>query len=550
MKRTDDPDIPDTEAPDASTLKNDPEAARTYYREIRDGVIIGDTLGAKAARVRPGPAGGKGASAGTVLAWVAGMAAVIALIAWFAVGNRRDKTPPTARDTKPPVPEGSTASPAPPAPVEPTGPETPDGPVFSDFIGVNLHIQRETGAYSDRKKLEDALNWLGIGHVRDGIDPYQFPYEYYSTLHENTGVKISMITGFTFFKDMEDDPTVQLERILELVEADEGGDIVDIIEGQNEPDLFVKQGDWVKRSVDFQKKLWKMLKEDTRFASLGGIPVAGASVTGMGDAQERWAEAFPDASEFMDYGNIHPYPGGFEPEGGFGPITLKANLEKAGKLGDMPLLVTETGYLNDTEDYDAVLGFSTSKRGGGIWVSETAAGIYLPRLLLHHLANGLQRVYWYELFDRDGAGKGTNWGLFENDGVTPKPAGHAMRNILEGLGNATHLADAEALEIEAADGKELKKVRQVSFRAPNGERVTALWLATGLWNGYEAYGQKKESAPDEREVVIKGLPASAALSATTRLDAETAGKTEIPTDSEGTARTILSERVTLLRYPD
>ncbi len=384
-------------------------------------------------------------------------------------------------------------------------------------------------------------------HVRDGIDPFQFPYKYYNRLHENTGAKLSLITGFTFFKDKNDDPKTQLDRISEIVAADEGNDIVAMIEGQNEPDLFTKADDWPQRSATFQKRLWNELKTNPDYENLKDIAVAGPSVTGMGSALEKWAETLPDAEKYMDYGNIHPYPGGFEPEGGFGNIPLSKNIERGKLLGEMPLVVTETGYLNDSENFDEVLSFSKAKRADGIWVSETGAGIYLPRLFLTQLAAGIERVYWYELFDLYKGGEKTNWGLFENDGTTPKPAGYAMRNFLKELGDTSLAEEQTELVAEAVDGKEIKKLRQLVLDGPGGEKIIAIWLGTGLWNGFEGYGEKKESAPDEREVVLSGLPAETTAQLVDMLEAENPGRSEIRSDAEGTAKITLSERVQLIR---
>lgn len=503
-----------------------------YYSEVRDTVLIGNSLG-KAGR--SAGRGSRGASPGIGLTVIAVLAAL--LIGGYLLMKKSS----TNGIATPPGEEF----------ISPSERETPpegDGRLrLSDFVGVNTHIQNTGSPYANRDNLEAAINWLGVQHVRDGIDPYQFPYKYYNRLHENTGAKLSLITGFVFFQDKSDDPKTQLDRISEIVAADEGHDIVALIEGQNEPDLFTKSDDWPQRSAAFQKRLWNELKTNPAYENLRNISVAGPSVTGMGSALETWAETFPDAGQYMDYGNIHPYPGGFEPEGGFDNIPLSKNIARGKLLGEMPLLSTETGYLNDSEDFDEVLSFSKAKRANGIWVSETGAGVYLPRLLLEQLGAGVGRVYWYELFDLFEGGKDTNWGLFENDGTTPKPSGHAMRNFLRELGDTALAEEQTKLVAEAPNGKEIKKLRQLVLDGPEGEKIIALWLGTGLWNGFEGYGEKKESAPDEMDAVISGLPAGTKASVVGKLETETPARSQLQSDAEGKAKLILSERVQLIR---
>ncbi len=526
---------------DIPSPKNHEDKAemKNYYSEVRDTVLIGNSLGKGGKSAR---GGSRGFSLGTGLLVVAILAAVI-------IGGLMlmKKTPEEAVATATERAEEDANAPSVVVPEDAPAPVDDGRMRLADFVGVNTHIQNSGSPYANRENLEAALNWLGVKHVRDGIDPFQFPYKYFNRLHDNTGVKLSIITGFGFFEDKSDDPKTQLDRISEIVAADEGHDLVVLIEGQNEPDLFVKGDDWPQRSAAFQKRLWNELKTNPAYENLREIAVAGPSVTGMGSALEKWAETFRDAEKYMDYGNIHPYPGGFEPEGGFGVIPLSKNIERGKLLGGMPLLVTETGYLNDSEDYEEVLSFSKSKRADGIWVSETAAGVFLPRLLLSQLEAGIERVYWYELFDLNEGGKSTNWGLFENNGTTPKPAAYAMQNFLSELGN-TSLAEVQtALVADAADGKEIENLRQLVLDAPGGEKIIAIWLGTGLWDGFEGYGEKKESAPDQREVVLSGLPAGTDSTVVGMLETEAPARSQFRSDSQGRAKFTLSERVQLIR---
>lgn len=76
-------------------------------------------------------------------------------------------------------------------------------------------------------------------------------------------------------------------------------------------------------------------------------------------------------------------------------------------------MVTETGYCN-----------RRGGSGGHVPVSPKLAGVYLPRLFLNNHRHGIARAFWHELMNlRDKPDdEESNFGLYENDGVTPKPA--------------------------------------------------------------------------------------------------------------------------------
>ena len=74
-------------------------------------------------------------------------------------------------------------------------------------------------------------------------------------------------------------------------------------------------------------------------------------------------------------------------------------------------------------------GYHTLARPGRAGVSEAAAAIYIPRLLLNNFAAGVKRTFLYELLD-EGMSPHDNeqhWGLVRYDGA-PKPAYHTLSN--------------------------------------------------------------------------------------------------------------------------
>ncbi len=77
-------------------------------------------------------------------------------------------------------------------------------------------------------------------------------------------------------------------------------------------------------------------------SSFKETPVVALSVTDF-----TWAKELGDISAWCDFGNVHPYPGGWEPENGASWMRadLKSGIETArANCGAKPIMVTETGY--------------------------------------------------------------------------------------------------------------------------------------------------------------------------------------------------------------
>jgi hypothetical protein len=124
-----------------------------------------------------------------------------------------------------------------------------------------------------------------------------------------------------------------------------------------------------------------------------------------------------DLSAYLDFGSLHPYPGGQVPM--FSVGRHSDGLRSVS--GDKPTVVTESGY------HTALLW-----TGGHPPVSEQAMGRYVLRLLLDYFNAGIARTYLYELIDQgfDLADREKHFGLLRADG-TEKPAYRGLRNLIE-----------------------------------------------------------------------------------------------------------------------
>ena len=381
---------------------------------------------------------------------------------------------------------------------------------FVDSIGVNIHLHYNDTIYGDFAKVKRALAEVGVRHVRDGlVDSTWQPY--FDRVNElaAAGIRFTFITG------------LKLDRLVPVAEKMKGA--IEAFEGPNEVNL----NKWtVENARNYQRDLWQTVKA----SSFSKTPVVALSVTDF-----KWAKELGDISAWCDFGNVHPYPGGWEPENGAGWMRadLKSGIETArANGGAKPILITETGYQNAMEG-----------KHGHIAVSEAAAGIYLPRLFLHTYRSGIVRTFWYEFLNsrKSATDPEGNFGLFKNDGVTIKPAGRALRQMIALLADKGAEFTPGALDFSLSD----PKAQSVLLQKRNGEFWLALWLKSCLWDGSRPYGQKQEVDPKDSECTVTLNGSFASIIAHEQLDSEAPQKRVIADPKSFTLT--LSERVLFLQ---
>ena len=284
----------------------------------------------------------------------------------------------------------------------------------------------------------------------------------------------------------------------------------------------------MERARNYQRDL----RQTVKAGAFAKTPVIALSVTGF-----KWAKELGDLSAWCDFGNVHPYPGGWEPENGakWMRADLASGIETARTNGGAkPILITESGYHNAMEK---------KEKGGHIPISEQAAGVYLPRLFLHTYRSGIVRTFWYEFLNsrKSADDPEGNFGLYKNDGVTIKPAGRALKHMIALLADPGSAVTPGSLDFTLSD----PKAQSVLLQKRNGEFWLALWLKTGLWVGSRAYGQKQEVDPKDSECMVTLNGNFASATAHEQLDAEAPQKRTLP-DAKSLTVT-LSERVLFLQ---
>jgi len=284
---------------------------------------------------------------------------------------------------------------------------------FVDSVGVNTHLF-SSEAYAERFELvTEALRVSGIRHLRDELRPTD-DLDRWRSLCSRHRIRLHLLVS-----PVTNTASEMLDYVQHL-----GVGHVSAIEGQNEgdSDWFMSQpqagADWSETVVAYQREIFETLRAQP---GLDALPIASPTVLDWKPADMRLIQA---AARYCDLVAIHSYVQHAEkPEttADYSAISwYLRHMRDAFKPG-APVMATETGY-------------NTMVRFGGAGVSEKAAAIYIPRLLLNNFASGIQRTFLYQLLD--GGSDPHEWehhfGLIRHDN-TAKPAYRSVVSLLKAL---------------------------------------------------------------------------------------------------------------------
>lgn len=280
---------------------------------------------------------------------------------------------------------------------------------FIETIGLNTRLTNVGTVYGRFTDIiKPRLAELGVRHLRDGgltkaNDGWMNTV--YGRMRElgALGIKFDLVM-FPAENAPDSSSIYQWDRFLNYA-----GPVAENFEGLNEWDLRGRSPEWATKVASYQQALWAKVKNDPRIA---GRPVFGPS---MGLSPN--ARFVANLNSWLNYGNLHAYPGGNPPSRFLAYNTEWMNYISPGKR----YVVTETGYHNALQwqlDHPAV--------------SEYAASHYIPRLFLEYFAAGYPRTYLQELIDAGPdniTNRESSFGLLRNDG-SPKPAYTALKNMI------------------------------------------------------------------------------------------------------------------------
>lgn len=322
---------------------------------------------------------------------------------------------------------------------------------FRDTVGVNTHLSWIGTSYWNFDQVVDALDYLGIGKVRDIIAPWSVG---------NIDKLGDMGVEFSFIIGREDIP-FQLNAI------EDRAAITDYVEGPNEID------NW---PITFQGQSGLAGAEALMTYLRGWIdasPTLGDSAADTPLAQVSFGhtdtrDVLIDIKDKADVGNSHSYaPFGWNPS-----RVLDDRIAGAEVIApNRPVITTEAGYHTAVDSPD--------------WtgVNETVQAKYTLTLLLEQFTRGIDKTYLYELFDQNSSSARNyhenHFGLLRTDG-TPKPAGRALAAMMAIFGDSETGLTPEELTFELANLP--SSADSLLLQRSSDTFVLAVWNDVTLWD--------------------------------------------------------------------
>jgi hypothetical protein len=315
-----------------------------------------------------------------------------------------------------------------------------------DSIGVVVHFNYVGTAYERQPEVLSRLRELGVQNIRDAMPSRGEPLEAGLRAARQQGIRATLATG-----DPGRDPASAVADSVAVM----GHDIA-AFEGPNELD---NSGDpaWPATLRSFMPAL-----EDAVRERAPGVPLIGPSFINPASR----SQVPPDLPGLL---NGHPYPGGKPPESVIGDAVRELE-RSAPKRG---MVFTETGYHN-------ALAASSDHPP----VSEDAAAVYLPRLLVTAFGAGVRRTFIYQLADEvpDPAlgDPEQQFGLLRSD-LSPKPAFTAVQTVIAALraspGERSGGEPAWNLSVRGSG-----EVQHLTLVRRDGSRLIALWRPVSVWD--------------------------------------------------------------------
>jgi hypothetical protein len=322
-------------------------------------------------------------------------------------------------------------------------------------IGVVTHLSyTDTPYYTDFPQILDALQNLGVHHIRDGYYPWPASSPIVQA-HQQLA-----LAGITTDYVIPYDPTTTPTAIEQFA-----GEVHDLesLEAPNECDVSGGCGaSWITNLVSF-------LPTVDAAAKKLNVPMVGPSFA----LQDSYQQAGNLTSE-MTVNNLHTYFGGRNPGvPGWGGLDPQGNsygsfsywLDQAGADGPgLDSEITETGYM-------AYPATSTPYT-----LPESVEASYIPRTLLLAFKRGFKETFLYELIDEVSS---PGYGLLRAD-LSPKPAFTAIRNLIATLSDDGPSFTPGSLPYVVSGGD--SNLNQLLLEKSDGSFWLVLWLEESSWD--------------------------------------------------------------------
>lgn len=343
-----------------------------------------------------------------------------------------------------------------------------------DIVGFNTHFYYTGTAYDVHYGdiVKPRLLESGVRHIRDGNATNNATYD--ARLKELAGLGITSLLICDNRYGLAANLTVSRDHIKALNAG--AVKVVEMVEGPNERGVDIANG--VLR--DLTKELWQLMKADP---ATNALPVAGPSFANTSAEPHQFAATFTTgkAADFMQYGNLHNYPGGQAvegPGGGGWGITLDQSIAEYRTVcgATAPIVSGETGYHMDLAN--------TGHPG----VSELAAAKYFPRMFLTYLRKGFEHLYIYQLIN-----SGENFAVLNDDG-SPRRQFTAIKNYITILKDPGPVHTTETLDYSLSGS--LTDIHQMLLQ----KRDKTWYLC--VWQGVNSFANKQDVNPPARALTL------------------------------------------------
>jgi hypothetical protein len=341
---------------------------------------------------------------------------------------------------------------------------------FIDSIGVCTKLTDASigTPYANEATLKSVLLNLGVRHIRDGFTTQNLNnYENNLIDLANSGIHSELVLTTSEDTKNNEIVTIPATTAVAYLQAGHFAQSIEAIEGINEPD--VNQGvpgagvpnGWAAITQAQQKSLYTGVKALTTPAKR--IMVYGPSVVNLASLSQ-----VGDLSQYMDYGSVHDYSGGYN----LAPTSIVSTLtSEATMSGSKPVRATENGY-------------STGTTGQGM--PNVVMLDYAQRLFFKQFANNVSRTMWYQFLDQN-ATPNDYWnqsGLMTGT-FAPKPAYVGLKNIIGLLKDQTPYTTRTALNVTFGGQAPYENLTQLLLQKNDGSYYLVVWSDVSEWTpGY------------------------------------------------------------------
>lgn len=332
---------------------------------------------------------------------------------------------------------------------------------FVDSVGINIHLHNRDTPYANFLRVQQALQDLGVRHVRDGLIDTAWQ-EYYDR-HNQLG-KLGIKGIFISAPDQSEQLLLDYPRRMK-----------DSFEAYEAPNEWDQKHDahWAATLAASLERLNHIVKSKSLASR---FPLIGPSLT----RSDSYAKLRGTCS--FDYANLHDYFAGRNPgtpgwgSNGYGSIPWNLSNVKTLCPGKS-VITTETGYQT-----------STNLKHG---IPEEVAAKYVPRIFLQQWLSNIRRTYLYELIDLPArrSEADSSFGLLRSD-FSPKPAYSALMNLMRLLADPGPAFVPQDFNFRLSGS--LSDVHHLLLQKRDGTFYLALWVEEP---GYDVDSEKTIPVP-------------------------------------------------------